>query len=217
MLVGHYGPAFGLKSQDPAIPLWLLFVAVQWLDVLWAAFVYLGIEKFRIVPGLNASNNLDLYYMPITHSLPGALLLSGLLGAIAAPFFKIGRLRVFFVVVAAAFSHWLLDLIVHVRDLALWDDSYKVGFGLWNYFWPALTLEFGVLIAGGWWYAHAMPSARPHGDWALWLFVAFLMLLYLAVIANPADPNATRLIAAQLFGVYVLSATLALLVERLRR
>jgi hypothetical protein len=217
MLVGHYGPAFVLKTANPKIPLWVLFVAVQWMDVLWSVFVYLGIERFRVVPGFTASNNLDLYYMPITHSLPGAAILSVLLGAIVAFCFKGARGKIFAVVAAAVFSHWLLDVIVHVRDLALWDDSDKVGFGLWNYFWPALILEFAVLVGGAWWYARAMPNVRPRGDMALWLFVGFMMLLYLGIRSASAEPGATGLVAAELFTVYVVLAGLAALVERLRQ
>src|SRR5438034_5643892 len=73
MFVGHYGVSFGAKKAEPAIPLWVLFIAVQLLDVLWAPFVLLGIEKVRIVPGFTASNPLDLYYMPYTHSLVAAI------------------------------------------------------------------------------------------------------------------------------------------------
>jgi len=94
MLVGHYGPALALKGVEKTIPLWVLFVAVQWMDVLWACFVALGIEKFRIVPGFTATNALDLYDMPYTHSLPGSLALSVLLGAIVAAFYRVNRARV---------------------------------------------------------------------------------------------------------------------------
>src|SRR5262244_3621667 len=73
MFVGHYGPSFAGKALDNRIPLWLLFLAVQFVDVLWGIFVLLGIEKVRIVPGITASSPLDLYYMPYTHSLVGAL------------------------------------------------------------------------------------------------------------------------------------------------
>src|SRR5213593_4161234 len=73
MFVGHYGVSFAAKKAEPSIPLWVLFIAVQLLDVLWAPFVLLGIEKVRIVPGITASNPLDLYYMPYTHSLVGAI------------------------------------------------------------------------------------------------------------------------------------------------
>src|SRR5437868_9353974 len=47
MFVGHYGVAFATKTERNKIPLWVLFVAVQLLDFLWAPFVLLGIEKVR--------------------------------------------------------------------------------------------------------------------------------------------------------------------------
>jgi hypothetical protein len=50
MFVGHYGVSFATKSVEKTLPLWLLFVAVQIVDVLWTIFILLGIEKARIVP-----------------------------------------------------------------------------------------------------------------------------------------------------------------------
>ena len=69
MFVGHYGPALVGAAAKKTIPLWVLFLAVQLLDVFWSIFVLLGIEKVRIVPGITVANPLDLYYMPYTHSL----------------------------------------------------------------------------------------------------------------------------------------------------
>lgn len=46
MFVGHYGVSFVIKKADPSIPLWVLFIAVQWLDVLWAPFVMLGVQAY---------------------------------------------------------------------------------------------------------------------------------------------------------------------------
>src|SRR2546425_7438381 len=77
MFVGHYGVSFAAGKSAPSVPLWVLFVAVQLLDFVWAPLVLLGIEKVRIVPGITATNPLDLYYMPYTHSLVAALLWSG--------------------------------------------------------------------------------------------------------------------------------------------
>src|SRR6266516_1560063 len=76
MFVGHYGVSFAAKKADPSIPLWVLFIAVQLLDVFWAPFILLGIEKVRIVPSITPSNPLNLYYMPYTHSLLAAVLWS---------------------------------------------------------------------------------------------------------------------------------------------
>src|SRR5512143_2904295 len=76
MFVGHYGVSVAAKALKKSIPLWVLFLATQLVDVFWAIFVIFGIEKVRITPGITATNPLDLYYMPYTHGLPGALLLS---------------------------------------------------------------------------------------------------------------------------------------------
>ena len=48
----------------------------------------------------------------------------------------------------AVFSHWILDLVAHPRDLAIYDNTWKVGFGLWNYRDPEFALEI-ALLAGG--------------------------------------------------------------------
>jgi hypothetical protein len=64
MFVGHYGVSFAAARRSVFVPLWVLFIAVQLLDFGWAVLVLFGVEKARIVPGITASNPLDLYYMP---------------------------------------------------------------------------------------------------------------------------------------------------------
>jgi hypothetical protein len=51
MFIGHYGYGFAAKRLDLAGPLWMLFLAVQLLDVFRAVFVLPGIVRVRIVPG----------------------------------------------------------------------------------------------------------------------------------------------------------------------
>jgi hypothetical protein len=150
MFVGHYGVSFAAKRVDRTIPLWVLFIAVQFLDVLWAPCILLGIEKARIVPGITASNSLDLYYMPYTHSLVGALLWSCAGGFAYQLLARPARRQSGVVVGFAVFSHWILDLVVHRPDLPLYDNSVKVGLGLWNV--PALAfgLEAALLFGGIW-------------------------------------------------------------------
>src|SRR6266436_7700113 len=113
MFVGHYGVSLAAKRGDRSIPLWVLFLTVQLLDVFWSLFVLIGIEKVRIVPGITASNPLDLYYMPYTHSLVAALLWS--LAAYVA--YRLGmraaNTAAALVVAGAVFSHWVLDFVVH--------------------------------------------------------------------------------------------------------
>lgn len=148
MFVGHYSVSFAAKTAEKRIPLWLLFIAVQFIDVLWSIFVLLGIEKVRIVPGITASNVLDLYYMPYTHSLLGVLFWSALAFVVCQVAPSLRGMRTGLILAAAVFSHWILDLIVHRPDLALYDSVGKMGFGLWNYRGAAFALEMAVLFGG---------------------------------------------------------------------
>ncbi|HZD96269.1 MAG TPA: hypothetical protein VE133_18550, partial [Candidatus Sulfotelmatobacter sp.] len=148
MFVGHYSASFAGKAAEKRIPLWVLFIAVQFIDVLWSIFVLLGIEKVRIVPGITASNALDLYYMPYTHSLAGVLFWSALAHAACQMGPRLRGKRTGLIVAGAVFSHWVLDLIVHRPDLALYDSVGKMGFGLWNYRGAAFALEMAVLSGG---------------------------------------------------------------------
>jgi hypothetical protein len=148
MFIGHYGPSFACKAAKPAIPLWVLFLAVQLVDIAWSIFILFGIEKVRIVPGITATNPFDLYYMPYTHSLPGAALWSVGAAAVYRIVVPAQKWSAAAIVGAAVFSHWILDLIVHRPDLALYDDSYKVGFGLWNCPATAFILEIALLFGG---------------------------------------------------------------------
>jgi hypothetical protein len=145
MFIGHYGPSFAAKRFELAVPLWVLFIAVQLLDVFWSMFVLLGIEKVRIVPGFTKTNALDLYYMPYTHSLPGALAWAVVAGF---AYMAISRSKRGGVLVGVAvFSHWPLDLVVHRPDLPLYDNAFKVGFGLWDY--PVVTLVVETMVTLG--------------------------------------------------------------------
>jgi len=141
LFTGHYSVSFAGRAAEKRIPLWLLFIAVQFIDVLWSIFVLLGIEKVRIVPGITASNALDLYYMPYTHSLAAAILWSVAVAVLARLLPGVTTRSAAVWIGIAVFSHWVLDVLVHRPDLPLYDDTMKIGFGLWNYPAVALALE----------------------------------------------------------------------------
>ena len=206
MFIGHYGPAFGAKAAVRHVPLWIYFIAVQWLDVIWSILVLTGVEKVRIVPGFTQGSALDLYYMPYTHSLIGALVLSALFGVIVALFVGGRRWPVFLAVAAAVFSHWLLDLAVHMPDLWIY-DGVKVGFGLWRWLWISLPLELLSLFIGAWLYARFVP-ARPRGNLWLWLFVLVMTVveIYAAFGPPPASGPVEAKTALFAYGVLALLA-----------
>jgi len=220
LFTGHYSFSFagralagksGDQENDKRIPLWLLFIAVQFIDVLWSIFVLLGIEKVRIVPGITASNALDLYYMPYTHSLLGVLFWSLLAFAMCQFVPALRGKRTGLILAAAVFSHWILDLIVHRPDLALYDSVGKMGFGLWNYRGAAFALEMAVLLCGAaMLYRTAAHKVRLAG------FVAFLAALQVFGTFFFPPPPSDHAAAITALVLYVVLALMAWWVERPR-
>jgi membrane-bound metal-dependent hydrolase YbcI (DUF457 family) len=86
--------------------------------------------------------------MPYTHSLLGVLFWSVLAFVICHMVPQLRGKRTGLILAAAVFSHWILDLIVHRPDLALYDSIGKMGFGLWNYRGAAFVMEMALLIGG---------------------------------------------------------------------
>jgi hypothetical protein len=209
MFIGHYGPAFGAKSIFRRVPLWVYFLAVQWLDVVWSLLVLGGVEHLEIKPGYMQASSLVLYDMPYTHGLAGAAILSVLLGAIVALFIPGQRWAAFGWVALAAFSHWLLDLVVHAPDLWVYDNV-KVGLGLWRWLWISLPLELILMVGGAWLYRRNVPARTPRGDVWLWLFVAVMagLELYNTFGPQPASPAMAAQMALLGYGVLMVLAGL---------
>lgn len=209
MFVGHYSASFAAKAAEKRIPLWLLFIAVQFMDVMWAIFVLLGIEKVRIVPGITASSPLDLYYMPYTHSLAGSLGWSVFAFLVCQLFPSVRGKRTGLIVGLAVFSHWILDLIVHRPDLALYDSVYKMGFGLWNYRVPEFILEIALLVGGA---ALCLKAAPHRGRIIGFVCVLVLVQVFGTFSSDPPSSGRTEAVLALMF--YFLFAAVAWWADR---
>lgn len=214
MFVGHYGISFVAARRAPRVPLWVWFIATQWMDVVWSVLVLAGVEKLRIVPGFTEANALDLYYMPYTHGLPGSIVVSLVFGLMVGVFVSERRAEIVLLAAAASFSHWILDFIVHTRDLPLYDDSAKVGLGLWRHVVLSFPLEIIVLGFGAWIYARRATSTPTptKARFILWGFVAFLALVQVYANFGP-PPTSPTVMAVMALGLYVVLAALAAWVE----
>jgi hypothetical protein len=215
MFVGHYGPSFAAKAIRPAVPLWVLFVAVQLVDVGWAMLVLLGVERVRIVPGITASNPFDLYYMPYTHSLVAAVLWSVTAGVLVA---RLGRMArgAAAVIGLAVFSHWILDLLVHRPDLPLYDDTMKVGLGFWDYPALALALEAALLFAGMILYLRATQPLNALGRLGPPAFGIAMLAIQAYVFFGPPPASSTAFAVTALV-FYTGFALVARWLDRQRR
>ncbi len=168
-----------------------------------------------MVPGITATNSLDLYYMPYTHSLIGALIWS----CAAFLIYKLvmgtkASNTAALIVAFAVFSHWILDLIVHRPDLAIYDDTLKVGFGVWNYRGLEFILEIAILVGGIMFYLkrNAINSVARKSDVIIFGAGLILIQTWNTFVGRPPSPDRAFAIAALIF--YTLFAGIAFLLEK---
>ncbi len=218
MFVGHYSVAFAVRTERNKIPLWVLFVAVQFLDYIWATLVLLGIEKLRVIKGFTAGSMLDSYFHPYSHSLIAAVLWSGVAGLcykLVCRWLGYGYTKSAALVVGVAvFSHWILDLIAHPRDLPIYDNTAKVGFGLWNYRDPEFAVEIALLALGIALYLarNVMPAVRKG---AVIAFGIALVVIQIGDTYVPRAPLSDKATALGVWIFYTLFVLIALAVEKI--
>ncbi len=184
MFVGHYAAALAAKAAEPRAPLWGYVVASQLIDWGWSALVMGGVEHLRLDPTLLGSH-LDLYDMPWTHSLPGALIWA--VGAAVLVKFAL-RLPTAAAAMlgAVVFSHWGLDVLVHRPDLLLFPGGPKVGLAWWNFPMPEMILELGLLgVSAVLWTGQRKAEGRH--AWPAAIFVGVLAVLQFVSIALPGE------------------------------
>jgi hypothetical protein len=218
MFIGHYSAAFALKSIEKEAPLGALAIAVQFIDVLFFPFVLLGIEHMNVVPGYTEASPLELYSMPYTHSLLGALFWSVVV-SVAWTFLgprSAARRRVAVIMGIAVFSHWILDLVVHTPDLSLWGgDSPKVGFGVWRNALATFLLEAALLLVSVYTYIRVTKPVSAIGRYAAWIFALVLIGANAINIYGPPPTNIPATAATGL-AAYFAFAGIAWWIDRKR-
>jgi hypothetical protein len=193
VFLGHYGVAFALKRAEPKLSLGTLFVAVQFADLLWGVFLLLGWEHARIIPDFTPGTPFEFFNYPISHSLVAALAW-GVAGAALYYFWPTRDTTRHWQASAqvglAIFSHYPLDLLVHLPDLPLaGNDSPKLGLGLWNYPVATMVAELGVLVLGV--VIYVVLRSQRHPVRATRLAVLLLVLLgaYFGTQFEPLSPS----------------------------
>jgi hypothetical protein len=192
MFIGHFAVALAAKKAAPKTSLGTLFIAAQFVDLLWPILLLLGLEHVRIEPGNTAVTPLDFYDYPISHSLLGAVCWSLATGFIYYSVRKDGRGGL--VVGGAVLSHWVLDFLTHRPDLPLWFGGPAVGLGLWNSFIGTVVVEGLLFAAGIVIYLRVTREKDRIGLYGFWGLIVVLALIYIANLTGGAPPN-TQVIA----------------------
>ncbi|NQW29026.1 MAG: hypothetical protein HQ472_00750 [Ignavibacteria bacterium] len=192
MFIGHFAVGFAAKKFAPTVSLAVLFMAAQFVDLLWPTLLLLGVERVAISPGITAVTPLDFTYYPFTHSLVMSILWGFIVGGLVYAVSKNFRNAV--VVLCCVVSHWVLDLIVHRPDLPLTlSNSNHVGLGLWNFPIATMVIEFAMLFGGAYVYWKTVKPVSTMRKYGLTALVLLLAIIHVANIFGPPPPSVSAI------------------------
>jgi membrane-bound metal-dependent hydrolase YbcI (DUF457 family) len=215
MFIGHFGLSFAAKKVAPKVSLATLFIATQFVDILWPFLLVFGIEKVAVTPGYTKTNAFEFLHYPYTHSLLMGFVWGAVVGLSYWLFKKDTRGAI--VVGICVLSHWLLDVIVHVADLPLSPFiEYKVGFGLWNHVVITLLLETIIFLAGAYIYGNFTNAKNKIGKYGLWSLVILLILVTVSNTFGPPPPNSVMILFYSFIILMVIIVSLAYWVDKNR-
>jgi membrane-bound metal-dependent hydrolase YbcI (DUF457 family) len=183
MFLPHFGLGLAAKRLTPETSLGTLFLATQWADLVFFPLALAGLEHFRVAPGATVVTPMDFYDYPWSHSLV-ALTVWGLF--VGGVYYLMRRKRAgAFLLAAGVVSHWLLDVIVHRRDMPVGFAGPYMGLRLWDSRPWTLLVEvvgFGLGIVV---YLRSTTPTDRAGVWSFWALIAFLTAVWLASVLGP--------------------------------
>jgi hypothetical protein len=146
--VDHAATALVIKRRFPSVSLAPLLLSVQAMELAWVGLNYLGVERTTTEASVRSVADIHLAYMPFSHSVTtaaGGALLAWLLVEKGLRRPLMGR-----AIGVGIFSHLVLDVLTHARDIALWPGSTLPALGLGLYdrapMWGfALEMAYGVV------------------------------------------------------------------------
>lgn len=129
--INHAATGLIIKKAFPDVPMLIILVSVQLIEILWVVLNFLGIEKTRTEDSVNTVSDIHLEDMPFSHSVVSTAVLAVTTWVLIGVGFH--AMSVGAAVALGICSHLVLDLISHARDIALAPFARRVKFGLGLY------------------------------------------------------------------------------------
>ena len=192
MFAGHFAVAFLAKRVEPGVSLGTFMLAAMLPDLLSDVFLVTGVEKVEIGNVSGAANYFHAVNISYSHSLAGILVF----GVILAGLYWAWRRSLLgaCLILAAIFSHWILDVISHRPDMPLAPGIHQYfGLGLWA------SIPATMIVEGGLWLFALVSFLRGQkwkkrlGPYVFWIGAALVTLLWRNNVAGPPPPNAATM------------------------
>ncbi|HOE17072.1 MAG TPA: hypothetical protein PK344_06610 [Syntrophorhabdaceae bacterium] len=150
MYTGHLALGVALKSKFHRVPAIPIIFGSALLDILDGIFIASGIDRVKPNPKSGPYLFTDLTFVDWDHSMLMATIWSLVWGAV----FKKNK-KDSILAALAVFSHFLIDVPVHNKDLAIYPYSrMRIGWGWWGslgaFSWILEGVFCAVLLAYAW-------------------------------------------------------------------
>jgi len=193
MGIGHFAVGFAAKKFAPKAPLALLLSSALLLDLIWVTFLAIGFERVDISPDNSVFMPFKFEYYPYSHGLLSAVIWALIFSLVFQ--WKRAYLTGSLVVFAGVLSHWVLDSVVHSKDLPIYPGSSAyVGFSLWNHHALSMVVEGILMLVGVLLYLNVTRPINLAGITGLWAFVLFISALYFGKLAGLPIENHLALV-----------------------
>lgn len=141
----HLGVGFAAKAAYPRVPLWVFLVSAYFIDIVWGAFYFAGLD-FGPETGRVS---------PWSHGLLMAVVWTAVAGGVA---WRVkGDRKTALLIAGVVFSHWIVDFIAKPMTYSfpndvgvplLFEGSPVIGLGWWGTRMGQYIGEYAPLVAG---------------------------------------------------------------------
>jgi hypothetical protein len=182
MFIGHIAVGIAGRRLTPRAGLGWWVASVTFLDMLWPVFLLAGLEHAELSGSTNPFLTLTFTDYPLSHSLVAAAAWA----AVFAGVYRLvkGRQGGAGLLALGVLSHWVLDVVSHLRDMPVLPRGPYIGLELWKSVPATAIVETGMFAAAIVYYAR---GTRPRP--AFWVLIAVLYVLYIASIVGPPPPS----------------------------
>jgi hypothetical protein len=163
--INHAATGLIIKKIYPDVPITVILVSVQLIEILWVVLNFLGVEKTTTEDRVQSVSDVHLEYMPFSHSVVSTAVLAAGAWMLLALGFKAVDIGI--AVALGICSHLVLDLISHARDIVIapFLNSRKYGLGLYEK--PAVAFVFETIYGIFCWWVYGGSTAL------FWIIVVF--------------------------------------------
>ena len=169
--INHAATGLVIKKAFPDVPMTLILVSVQFIEILWVVLNFAGVEKTGTENRVKSVSDIHLQYMPFSHSIVSTIILAAGAWILIVLGFK--SVTVGAAVALGICSHLVLDLISHARDIVIapFLEGRKFGLGLYEK--PGIAFVFETI----------------YGIFCWWIYGGSMTLFWIVVLFNLANAS----------------------------